>query len=131
MADDATSNGTEAPAESPQSRLRGAGFTNEMGFLRDPNGERLFRTEDAVAALDSGEIQPGQMDWPGVYPDTAATIQAQCEAEMYTMLRRNPPEPEPPPLPSWAEPWAEMVAAKLKPIIRAENRRRLRGEVRV
>ena len=45
------------------------------------------------------------------------------------MLR--PPAPtEPPPLPGWAEPWAELVAEKLQPVVRAEIRAALMAEAR-
>jgi hypothetical protein len=51
MADQA--NGAESPTGSPESRLRAAGFTSEMGFWREPTGERVFSTGDAIAALDA------------------------------------------------------------------------------
>jgi hypothetical protein len=130
MADPA--NGTEAPAESPQSRLRDAGFANEMGFWREPNGERLFSLEDAIVGLDSGEIQPRYIEWPGTRH--GAPVHVRSEEEIDRMLGRNQPDPEPPVLPSWAAPWAEVIAdqlvEKLRPAIRAEVRGVLRAEAR-
>jgi hypothetical protein len=70
------------------------------------------------------------VNWPGIHPDTVANIRAQCEAEMDRMLGGN--QPEPPPLPEWAAPWAELIAGqlvdKLKPVIRAEVRAALRAK---
>jgi hypothetical protein len=121
-------NEAETPTESRESRLRGAGFVNSMGFWQEPNGERTFTTDDAIAALDAGEIKPFTIPWPGVHPDTAAAFRT-SEEEMDRILGRNQPQPEePPPLPSWAAPWAELVAKLLKPIIRAEIRAALRKE---
>jgi hypothetical protein len=131
MADQA--NGAEtttesAPTESKESRLRAFGFTHSLGFWREPNGERVFSTEDAIAAMDAGEVKPFSIPWPGVHPDTAHTFQ-RTEEEIDQMFHPPPPT-EPPPLPSWAEPWAELVAAQLKPIIRAEVRAALKAEAR-
>jgi hypothetical protein len=133
MADEAASKGTQAPTEGElKDRLRAAGFSNEVGYWREPNGgERLFTLDGAIAALNSGEIQPRYIEWPGTHPDTAPGFQSLSEEEMDRKLGRNQPEPEPPPLPSWAEPWAELIAGqlvdKLKPVIRAEVRAALRA----
>jgi hypothetical protein len=121
-------NGAETPTESPEGRLRAFGFVNSMGFWKEPSGERIFSTEDAIAALDAGEVKPFTLEWPGVNPDTVHHFQT-SEEEIDRLLGRNQPQPEePPPLPSWAEPWAQMVAKLLKPIIRAEIRSALRKE---
>jgi hypothetical protein len=126
MADEPS--GTVAPAESPENRLRGAGFANELGYWREPNGERLFGLEDAIAGLDSGEIQPGRTDWPGVHPE--APVHVRSEEEIDRMLGRNQPEPVPLPMPSWAQPWSELIAEqlveKLGPVIRRECRAAIR-----
>ena len=90
-------------------------------------GGRALNLNDAIAALDAGEIQPAQLSWPGVHPDALVGFQARSEDELDLMLR--PPAPtEPPPLPGWAEPWAELLAEKLKPVLRAEIRAALKAE---
>jgi hypothetical protein len=83
--------------------------------------------EEAIRLLDSGEVKPFTIPWPGVHPDTAAAFRAPSDEDVDKMLGRTRPPPEaPPPLPSWAAPWAELIAAQLKPIIRAEIRAELR-----
>jgi hypothetical protein len=128
MADDA--NGTEATAaESPQSRLIGAGFHRRLQWWVPPGEERAMTLEDAIAALDAGEVKPFTIPWPGVNPDTAHHFQ-RSEEEVDRLLGRNQPPPEPPPLPSWAAPWAELIgkqiAEHLRPIVRAEVRAALK-----
>ena len=91
--------------------------------------------EDAIAALDSGEIEPQRIPWPGTHPSTAANFRVRSEEEIDRLLGRNQPPPEePPPLPRWAAPWAEVIAEqlveKLRPVIRAEIRDVLRAEAR-
>jgi hypothetical protein len=107
-----------AAQESPESRLLGAGFSRRLELWVSPDGERAMNLEDAVAALDSGEIQPGG---PTIaFPATG--VRAFPEEMVERML--NPP---PPPTPPWLEPLAELVAEivvrKLKPVIRAEVRK--------
>ena len=48
-----------ATTESPEARLYAAGFTNQLGFWRSPDGHRVLNMADAIAGLDSGEIQSG------------------------------------------------------------------------
>jgi hypothetical protein len=135
-------NGAETPTESAESRLKGAGFVNSMGFWKEPNGERTFSTDEAIAALDAGEIKPFTIPWPGVNPDTVHHFQT-TEEEMDKLLGRNQPPPEePPPLPGWAMPWAELiaeqtaeilavkVAKKVRPIVKAEIRAALKAQAR-
>jgi hypothetical protein len=119
-----------ATQESPQSRLIGAGFHRRLQWWVPPGSEQAMTLEAAIAALDSGEIQPQPVNWPGVHPDTAAGCRARSEEDIDAMLGRNQPDTEPPPLPTWAEPWAEMIAgqlvARLRPVIREVVRAELR-----
>jgi hypothetical protein len=124
-------NGAETPTESPQSRLLDAGFGRQLEWWTTPGDERVVTMEEAIRLLDSGEVKPRRIPWPGVHPDTAAAYKAPSDEEIDRMFGRNQPPPdEPPPLPSWAAPWAELIAAQLKPIIRAEVRAALRAEAR-
>jgi hypothetical protein len=125
MADQAASKGTEAPTESElKDRLYAAGFAPELGWWREPDDLRLFTLDGAIAALDSGEVQPRYIEWPGT--GVGVPVHVRSEEEIDRMLGRNQPPPEPPPLPGWAEPWAELVAKKLKPIVRETIRAELR-----
>ena len=105
---------------SPQSRLLDAGFTRQLERWVTPDGKRVLNMDDAVAALDSGEIKPG---WSAAFPDSG--IRALPDELVDRMLR--PPPPAPPP---WLEQLAELVAEKLKPIVRAEVRAALKADAR-
>jgi hypothetical protein len=126
MADEAA-NGAE---QSPESRLLGAGYTRRLDFWCAPGEERALNLNDAIAMLDAGEGQPDLAAWPGVHPDALVGCQAPSEEEIDRMLH-PPPIAEPPPLPGWAEPWAELLAEKLKPVVRTEVRAALKGGGRV
>ena len=65
----------------------------------------------------------------GVHPDAVVGFQVSRDEEIDRMLH-PPPAAEPPPLPGWAEPWAELLAEKLKPVVRAEICAALRAEGR-
>jgi hypothetical protein len=128
-------NGAEAPAESPQSRLISAGFGRQLEWWTTPGEERVVTMEEAIRLLDSGEVEPARIPWPGVHPDTAAAYAVPSEEEMDRMLGRNQAPPEQPPsLPSWAMPWSELIAEqlveKLRPVIRAEVRAVIRDAER-
>jgi hypothetical protein len=124
-------NGAEAATESPQSRLLSAGFGRQLEWWTTPGDGRVVSMDEAIRLLDSGEVKPHMLPWPGVHPDIVAGFQPRSDEEVDRMLGRNQPPPEePPPLPSWAAPWAELIAAQLKPIIRAEVRSALRAEAR-
>lgn len=99
------------PQDSPESWLLAAGFTRRLDFWCPPGEDRALNLNDAIAALESGAIQPPHLSWPGVHPDAVAGFQARSEDELDRMLR-PPPRTEPPPLPGWAEPWAELLAEK-------------------
>ena len=47
-----------ATTESPEARLYTAGFTRQLEFWLSPDGHRVLSLGDAVAALDSGAINP-------------------------------------------------------------------------
>jgi len=115
------------PQESPESRLLAVGFTRRLDLWCPPGEERALTLNDAIAALEAGEIKPPHLAWPGVHPDAVVGCQAPSEDELDRMLRPPPPT-EPPPLPGWAEPWAELLAEKLKRIVRAEIRAALKAQ---
>jgi hypothetical protein len=50
--------------ETPESRLYAAGFTRRLEFWRTPDGTRVLNLEDAIAGLDSGEIEPDVLEMP-------------------------------------------------------------------
>ena len=104
--------------ESPESRLLGAGFARRLEMWITPDEQRALSTDDAIAVLDSGEIEHGMtFSFPdfGVRPLPPDLVER--------ILRRPPPSP-----PDWLEPLAELVAEQLKPVIRAEVRAALRGK---
>ncbi len=43
--------------ESPKSRLLGAGFTRQLQWWVTPDNQRILDVEEAIAKLDSGEIE--------------------------------------------------------------------------
>jgi hypothetical protein len=116
-----------ATTKSPESRLYTAGFTRRLEWWVAPDNSRVLSLVDAIAGLDSGEIQPGgpvvQLPDAGVraFPDDL--VDRICP----------PPQPagEPPP---WLLAQAEVIAAatveKLRPLVRAEVRAALRAEAR-
>jgi hypothetical protein len=117
--------------ESPESRLYAAGFTRRLDFWVTPDGSAVLNLDDAIAKLDAGEIKPYRLSWPGVHPDAVEGFRPPSDEEIDRMLGRNQPQPEePPPLPEWAEPWAELIAAQLKPIIRREIRAAVKAGAR-
>ena len=125
MADQAA-NGAD---QSPESRLYAAGLARRLDFWCPPGEERALNLNDAVAMLDAREVRPDLRSWPGVHPEAVVGFQVPSEEEIDRMLH-PPPATEPPPLPGWAEPWAEIVADKLKPIVRSEVRKAVRAEGR-
>jgi hypothetical protein len=114
-----------ATTESAESRLYAAGFTRQLEFWLSPDGHRVLSMADAIAGLDSGEIQPGgpvvQLHDAGVRAFPDELVDRICP----------PPQPAGEP-PAWllaqAEVIAQATAAKLKPLIRAEVRAALRAE---
>jgi len=104
--------------ESRESRLLGAGFTRRLELWVSPDGQRALTTEDAIAALDGGEIEPGMTIR---VPDTG--VRALPDELVERIFHRPPPSP-----PDWLEPLAELVAEKLEPAIRAEVRAGLEGK---
>jgi hypothetical protein len=47
-----------ATTKSPEARLYAAGFTRQLEFWLSPDGHRVLNLDDAIAALDSGAINP-------------------------------------------------------------------------
>ena len=58
--------------------------------------ERALSLNDAIAALEAGEIQPPHLAWPGVHPDAVVGFKAPSEDELDRMLRLPPPTGPPP-----------------------------------
>ena len=107
-----------ATTESPEARLYVAGFTRQLEFWLSPDGHRMMRLDDALAALDSGAIKPAA----GIeFPDTGVRAFPDEVVERIC----PPPQPAGEP-PAWlvaqAEVIAEATAKKLKRLIRAEVR---------
>jgi hypothetical protein len=75
--------------------------------------------EDATAALASGEIQQASIS----VPDTG--VRALPDELVERMFH-----PPPPPSPPWLEELAELVADKLKQIVRAEVRAAMRQKAK-
>jgi hypothetical protein len=67
--------------------------------------------EDAIRSLDCGEIKPG--GWTMRVPEQPG-LRARTDDE-----RDKAPAPSPP---AWLEPLAELVANKLRPVVRTEVR---------
>ena len=113
--------------ESPESRLYAAGFTRQLDFWLSPDGRRVLNLGDAIAALDSGEIQPGgptvSLPDAGVRPFPDELVDRICP----------PLQPAGDP-PAWlvtqAQVFAEATVEKLKPLIRAECDRAVRAALR-
>jgi len=115
-----------ATTESPESRLYAAGFTRQLEFWLSPDGQRVLNLGDAIAALDSGAINPAA----GVeFPDSGVRA---LPDELVDRIC-PPPQPAGEP-PAWlvtqAQVIAEATVAKLKPLIRAEVRAALRATAR-
>jgi hypothetical protein len=92
--------------ETPESRLYTAGFTRQLEFWVTPDRERVLNLNDAIAALDAGEIKPAGFaipappDQPGFRELTPDAVDAMADR-----LFRPPP----PPPPDWLEPLAELL----------------------
>jgi hypothetical protein len=112
-----------AQAESPEARLKAAGFTQRLGFWVTPIGDRVLSLDDAIAGLASGEIEPGGPTMS--LPDSGTS------ALPDELVERMFPKPSPDP-PAWllaqAEVVAQATAAKMKPLIRREVRAALRSK---
>jgi hypothetical protein len=103
-----------ATTRSPESRLYAAGFARRLEFWFSPDGHRVLNLGDAIAALDSGEIQPGG---PTVsLPDSGVRA---LPDELVECMFQQPDTVVPP----WLDQLAELVAEKLKPVIRANLRK--------
>ena len=98
------------PQQSPESRLLGAGFSRRLDWWVPPGEDRALSLEDAVAALDAGEVKPDGLE-TAAFPDQPGFRELTPEAIDALADRLFRP---PPPLPDWLEPLAELVAEKLK-----------------
>ena len=112
--------------ESPEPRLYAAGFTRQLEFWLSPDGHRVLSLGDAIAALDSGAINPAA----GVeFPDSG--VRALPVVVVDRICPPSQPAGEPP---AWLVAQAEVIAgatvAKLKPLIRAECDRAVRAALR-
>jgi hypothetical protein len=111
-----------ATTESPEARLYAAGFTRQLEFWLSPDGQRVLNLGDAIAALDSGEIQPGGPTMS--LPNSASALPDELVERMFPK-----PSPEPP---AWllaqAEAIAQATAEKMTPLIRREVRAALRAK---
>jgi hypothetical protein len=102
-----------AVPECPEARMYAAGFTRQLELWLSPDGSRVMNAAEPVAGPDSGEIKPGG---PTVsLPDSG--IRALPDELVERLFH-----PPPPPPPEWLESLAELVAEKLKPVVRAEVR---------
>jgi len=113
-----------ATTESPEARLYAAGFTRQLEFWLSPDGHRVLSLGDALAALESGAINPAA----GVaFPDSGVRA---LPDELVDRIC-PPPQPAGEP-PAWlvaqAQVIAEATVAKLMPLIRAEVRAALKAE---
>jgi hypothetical protein len=115
------------PQQSPESRLLGAGFTRRLEWWVPPGEDRALSLEDAVAALDAGEVKSGGLEIPA-FPDQPGFRELTPEA--IDALADRLFRPPPPPLPHWLEPLAELVAETLKPVVRAEVRAAMKAAAR-
>ena len=50
------------PQQSPESRLLGAGFSRRLEWWVPPGEGRPLSLEDAVEALDAGDVKPGGLE---------------------------------------------------------------------
>jgi hypothetical protein len=115
------------PHQSPESRLLGAGFSRRLEWWVPPGEDRALSLEDAVAALDAGEVKPGGLAIPA-FPDQPGFRELTPEA--VDALADRLFRPPPPPPPDWLEPLAELVVQKLKPEVRASLRAEARRRAR-
>jgi hypothetical protein len=116
-----------ATTESPESRLVAAGFTRQLERWVAPDNSRVLNMADAIAGLDSGEIQPGG--------PTVSLPDSGVRAFPDGLVDRICPPPQPPgEPPAWLLAQADVIAAataaKLKPLIRAECDRAVRAALR-
>jgi len=112
--------------DSPEARLCAAGFARRLEFWLSPDGQRVLNLGEAIAALDSGAIDPAA----GVaFPDSGVRA---LPDELVDRIC-PPPQPAGEP-PAWlmaqAQVIAEATVAKLKPLIRAECDRAVRAALR-
>jgi hypothetical protein len=112
-----------ATAESPESRLYAAGFTRRLEWWVAPGEDRALGMGDALALLDSGNVNPTSVS----LPYSAAALPDELVDRICPPPSTGTPEP-----PAWllaqAEVIAQATAEKMKPLIRAEVRAALRAK---
>jgi hypothetical protein len=99
-----------ATTEGPEARLYAAGFTRQLDFWLSPDGHRVLNLDDAIAALDSGAINPAA----GIeFPDSGASA---LPNELVDRICPSPQRGGEPPawLVAQAEVIAEATVAKLR-----------------
>jgi hypothetical protein len=105
--------------------LYSAGFTRRLELWVTPDGERVLNLNDALAALEAGEVKPAGLefpalaDQPGFRELTAEAVDAMADR----LFRPPPPSP-----PFWLAELAAMVAEELQPVVRAEVREALKRQ---
>ncbi len=104
--------------------LYAAGFTRQLEFWLSPDGHRVLNLGDALAALDSGAINPAAgVEFP------ASGVRALPDELVDRICPPPRPAGEPP---AWLLAQADVIAGatvdKLKPLIRVEVRAALRAE---
>lgn len=100
MADQA--NGAE---QSPESRLNAHGFSRRLEFWCPPGSEQALTLDQAIAALDAGEVKPHPpevLEWPAQAQPGFAELTAERVDELADQIFRPPPPPPPPWLPELA-----------------------------
>jgi hypothetical protein len=109
--------------ETPESRLKAAGFVQQMGFWVTPDGTSRLHLNDALPGLDSREIKPGGPTM--TLPNAGAALPDELVDRICGTAQDDLPEPPP-----WLIAQAGLIAAEtvkqLRPVIRAEVRAELR-----
>jgi hypothetical protein len=106
-----------AQVESPESRLKTAGFSQRLGFWVTPDGTQVLSLADAIAGLDNGTIAPHRGH---AFPDSGArALPDELVERMF--------HPPPPVAPPWL---LEQLTEHLRPVIRSEVRRALQAQNR-
>ena len=115
---------TTATTEAPESRLKAAGFVQQLGYWVTPDGTSRLHLNDAIAGLENGTIKPGGTTM------TVTVTGAALPDELVDQIC-PPPQDGPPP---WLVAQAQVIAAEtvkqMRPVIRAEVRAELRKAAR-
>jgi hypothetical protein len=106
---------SDQPQESRESRAISAGYVRHINGWVD--GDRLLTLEEAIAEIEAGKA-PGlpTVDFPPTYSD--AMTEEQIDQVLNGPRRAQQEQAD-----RWANHLADLVVAKLKPMIRAELRK--------